>query len=214
MAVDYAGVSPGLYEYSVNSPNPLTRYYHSNRYGKIREFLSGEYSDGMKILDLGCGTSSWNTSKVPLTGLDVSRKMLAHGKRLGFITDCICCDLTKIPLPFENGSFDFVVLSEVIEHLPNPEKTLKEVNRILKEGGYLIATVPLDVPASMWNILFGLKCFLVGTLLGDEYWKRGCGHVQHFSPASFRTLLEDQGFSIFGEKITIMNIGVMARKKT
>ena len=52
----------------------------------------------------------------------------------------IICDITDIPL--ESGSIDLIVNLEVLEHLPEPVKALKEFHRILKIGGKLLITCP------------------------------------------------------------------------
>ena len=51
------------------------------------------------------------------------------------------CDITAIPV--EDGRFDVVICTEVMEHLPDPVVALKELVRVLKPGGSLIVTVPL-----------------------------------------------------------------------
>jgi len=92
-----------------------------------------------KLLDLGCG-------KVPLYE--------AYKK---YITKNICvdwestlhkneyldleCDINK-ELPFEQNEFDTVILSDVLEHIPEPEHLLKEISRVLAHGGKLIMNVP------------------------------------------------------------------------
>ena len=53
----------------------------------------------------------------------------------------VVADLTK-KLPFKNSSFDVVLLSNVLEHIPNSEFLLKECFRILKSEGMIIGTVP------------------------------------------------------------------------
>ena len=45
-------------------------------------------------------------------------------------------------LPFVDHSFDVVLCTEVLEHVPEPVKTLKEFHRVLKPGGHLILSVP------------------------------------------------------------------------
>jgi SAM-dependent methyltransferase len=92
-----------------------------------------------KLLDLGCG-------KVPL--------FLAYKE---YVTDNICvdwentlhkneyldfeCDLTK-DLSFEDGEFDTIILSDVLEHLPQPERLWKEMSRILSINGKILMNVP------------------------------------------------------------------------
>ena len=51
-----------------------------------------------------------------------------------------------VSLPFENGHFDSILCTEVIEHVFDPEKVLPELLRVLKSGGKLLLTVPF-----CWN---------------------------------------------------------------
>lgn len=47
-------------------------------------------------------------------------------------------------LPFENEAYDLIFCNHVLEHIPDDQKAMKELYRILKKGGTLIAQVPLD----------------------------------------------------------------------
>jgi SAM-dependent methyltransferase len=92
-----------------------------------------------RLLDLGCGN-------VPLFGL--YRR---------FVSEAVCvdwgnslhinqfldfeCDLTR-PLPFAASEFDTIILSDVLEHIPEPLDLCKEMARVLRQGGYLIMNVP------------------------------------------------------------------------
>jgi SAM-dependent methyltransferase len=51
------------------------------------------------------------------------------------------CDLNK-PLPFEAASFDTIIISDVLEHIANPEMIWAEMSRILKTGGKILLSVP------------------------------------------------------------------------
>ena len=50
------------------------------------------------------------------------------------------CDATAIPV--QDTSYDGVILAEVLEHVPHPDKVLREAHRVLKKGGYLLLTTP------------------------------------------------------------------------
>ncbi len=53
----------------------------------------------------------------------------------------VVCDFTR-PLPFLDNTFDIVIASNVLEHLPNPEEAMKEYARVLRPGGRIIGAVP------------------------------------------------------------------------
>jgi len=62
-------------------------------------------------------------------------------ERMGYGNIDIYSEITAIPV--ENNSFDVVLCTEVIEHVPEPIKAVKEMGRILKPGGLLMLTAPL-----------------------------------------------------------------------
>ncbi|MFH0885422.1 MAG: class I SAM-dependent methyltransferase [Candidatus Micrarchaeota archaeon] len=212
MSSIYESVPPDFYDSSLHSLNPVTRYYHGSRYAKIRKFIGSRYKEGMRILDIGCGCSRWNEDKLPVVGLDQNREMLKYGIENGYLTRALECDLSKSELPVRNGEFDFVVISEVLEHLDKPEAILKEANRALTVGGVLIVTVPHDSGLSLWRMLFEANCILLGDILGNQLYRNRCGHVQHFSPDGMVELIEHSGFSVIEREISLMNIAIFAKK--
>lgn len=54
------------------------------------------------------------------------------------------CELHKIPKP--NNHYDVVLLTQVLEHVPDPQAVLSELNRVLKPNGKLLISVPLNGP--------------------------------------------------------------------
>lgn len=213
MASMYDRLPPDFFEASLRSTNPLSRYYHGNRYAKIRRLVSHRFGKGMKILDMGSGSSSWNTGRLPVMALDQNRSMLEYGAKMGYNSECVVWNISKPPLPFSGGNFDIVVISEVLEHLEEPGMAVAEAGRVLKKGGLLVVTVPLDTPLSLWRTLFGLECFVIGDLLGNEYYRNRCGHIWHFSVESLCHICEKNGFRVVEKDITLMNIGIAAHKR-
>lgn len=51
-------------------------------------------------------------------------------------------NLDKQPLPYPDGTFDVVTCSEVVEHVENPRRLMREAWRVLKPGGLLVMTTP------------------------------------------------------------------------
>lgn len=79
-------------------------------------------------LNLGCGRfpkeGHVNVDREAMAGVDV-----VH-------------DLSTFPYPFPDGHFGQVVAEHVIEHLPDPMATMREIHRILRPGGWAVVAVP------------------------------------------------------------------------
>jgi len=90
-------------------------------------------------------------------------------------------DATK--LPFADGSFDRVIASEVMEHVPNDADALAELTRVLKPGGVIAITVPTFLPERI--------CWA----LNDAYHapKSVGGHVRIYTKAELRAKYELAG---------------------
>jgi len=117
-------------------PNWLVKY---SEYGAILN----QIPQGSKILDLGCGDGNVTrlyAVKGDMVGVDVSGKALTQTKKRGIKT--VQHDLNILPYPFQQGSFDVIVLTDVLEHLIDPLATLRECKRILRKNGRIIVTVP------------------------------------------------------------------------
>jgi len=107
----------------------------------IAEFYDAnlkKYARG-RLLDLGCGKvplySAYKDHVVDNTCVDWGNTLhknphLDHE-----------CDLTE-HLPFESGEYNTVILSDVLEHIPEPELLMKEIARVLVSGGVLFLNVP------------------------------------------------------------------------
>jgi ubiquinone/menaquinone biosynthesis C-methylase UbiE len=96
------------------------------------------------ILDVGTGTGAnlrllkeLGFSRV--AGLDPSPDVirLCAAKGLGVVTPGSAC-----AIPFDDESFDFVMATDVIEHVDDDSLALREIARILKPGGAVLITVP------------------------------------------------------------------------
>lgn len=102
-----------------------------------------------RVLDLGCGRGGiverlgalghWTGSDPDLTSLGEHRRpALAR-----------CCAHSE-RLPFPTGVFDLVVSSWVLEHLPDPRTTLREVARVLRSGGRFVFLTPNALHPLPW----------------------------------------------------------------
>ena len=89
-------------------------------------------------------------------------------------------------LPFEDGTFDRIVVSEVLEHVPDDAGAIAEIRRVLRPGGTLAATVPRWFPERV--------CWL----LSEDYHTNPGGHVRIYRASELRDRLRAAGFTITG----------------
>jgi ubiquinone/menaquinone biosynthesis C-methylase UbiE len=125
----------------------LSKTYDKNRwYPKrlIEEIIEfGSFKDGMKILDIGCGTGNvaFQLSELIngcIIGVDISISMLTMAKERALTV--VCTDVDNNPFPFPNNSFDTVVGAYVIHQLNNTRFLLSECYRILRDGLLVLLT--------------------------------------------------------------------------
>lgn len=140
-----------------------------------------ELLPGQKLLDLGCGEGRhaigalFAQPELEVFYVDLDLKDLSTGKaRLDdFFTDqnpsalAIQSDATH--LPFADHTFDHIVCSEVLEHIPAYEVVIKEMHRLLKPGGTLSISVPRYWPEKV--------CWW----LSDAYHQVEGGHIRIFT---------------------------------
>ncbi len=97
---------------------------------------------GLRVLDLGCGTGRMSEYLIKfgaeVVGLDISEEMLKIARKKLPKVEFVQGDSDK--LPFEDDSFDMVVASFLVVHLPTMDATFDEAYRVLKPGGNFIVT--------------------------------------------------------------------------
>jgi ubiquinone/menaquinone biosynthesis C-methylase UbiE len=96
-----------------------------------------------RILDVGTGTGYYvpplKELHAQVVGIDVSQGMLdVAWRRVGRGTALLQGDVRE--LPFADGEFDLVVCTRVLTHVWNVGAALSEINRVLRPGGFLIAS--------------------------------------------------------------------------
>lgn len=157
-----------------------------------------------KVLDIGCGSGFLikilqEQHNAQYSGVDVyedkSKKQWVYKS----------CDITK-GLPFKNNEFDLVIFGEVIEHIPDPDSVLQDINRVLKKNGKLIVSTPNLVSwANRLLILSGTQPLYTETSstinLGRRFKILGQGgkvqgHLKVFTHLSLTEILQLTGYKV------------------
>lgn len=146
-----------------------------------------------RVLEVGCGGGAFcraiadKRDDLEVWGGDISEKAIKNAKSISKpAINYVLSDAEE--LPFKDGQFEAVLMFDLLEHLDNPQKALKEACRVLRRGGILHIYVPLE----------GDILTLHGILarLGFKPKEKYGGHIQRYTRKGLRKLLRDSGFTI------------------
>jgi len=150
---------------------------------------------GDRVLDIGCGTgrhtsAAYQCQNITVVGSDLNfndvqqarTRLLFHdqcgehggGRWFLSVSDISC-------LPFEDASFDLVICSEVLEHIPDEKTAVREIIRVLKPKSPLVVSVPRYFPERI--------CWA----LSDAYHQTSNGHIRIYRKQQLIRLLETNG---------------------
>jgi SAM-dependent methyltransferase len=133
--------------------------------------ITRHFRPDAKLLDVGCGTGWMAEHFSDYTGIDGSPEAVAAAQAKG--RSILQGDVNQ-PLPFEDATFDGVVLKDLLEHVADPVSVVRETHRVLKAGGVVFASSP-DAQRWVW----------------DDY-----THRRPFTRKGMRLLFADQGFAV------------------
>jgi len=169
------------------------------------DFKLLDLRNGDRLLDLGCGEGRHvrQTRRYPAVtsvALDLGEKEVRKtAEALQFLDDHPSWEATaKEPgpwmvvrgsgysLPFADGAFDCVIISEVLEHLHDDDAAIEEIARIMKPGALLAVSVPRQGPETV--------CWF----LSKDYPMQPGGHIRIYRRDALRRKIESHGYSVVG----------------
>lgn len=158
-----------------------------------------------KILEVGCGRgfylrvlkSVWPV--LAITGVDLNPKYLKKAEEfMGELrVDLRVANATK--LPFKDKTFDRIIATEILEHIPDDEKAISEMFRVLKTGGTIMVTVPSNNYPFLWDPLNWILERTVGWHLPSNiWWLSGiwADHIRLYDERQLKDKMESNGFKV------------------
>lgn len=184
--------------------------FRSKMPGEVHNYLIKRSG---KILDVGCGggRTLLNKKDISWTCVDFSKEMLKNAKKKAEELE-IEADFKKVnssKLPFDDSSFDHVLLYSVlhcVETEKNRKKTLEEIHRVLKPKGTMLISV------------WGSNAPRINGRTGEMKvpWEQGKEKVERYTyiytKDELKNLLEETGFEI-EQDFEDNNIGFVVRKR-
>lgn len=161
--------------------NPLVKIVNKQFFGSIYRLV--ELSGASKVLDCGCGEG---------LVIESLKKRMPQGKYYGFDIDSDSVSLAKelnpkaeikmgniYKVPFPDSFAPVAICTEVLEHLEEPDKALKELKRVSSK--YVVVSVPYE------------PIFRISNMLRLKYMGRfgnTPGHINNWTPFAFKELLK------------------------
>jgi SAM-dependent methyltransferase len=160
-----------------------SQYWWSNRFYAI---LARRYGKrGGRLLEIGSGMGhlvGQLEDTFETFGMDLNHWAVEQSKAV--IDESALQTASAEELPFEDNSFDVIIIKHIVEHLPNPEKAIAEIGRVTAPGGVLILSTPnLDSLLKPWK--------------GDSWiGYQDPTHISLHPPATWLDWIKNSGFSL------------------
>lgn len=162
-------------------------YYYANARRNLADLVP---QNATRVLDVGCGHGMTGgllraERGIEVVGIEIHEETAAVSRQ--YLTRVIAGDIETMELPFEEGSFDCIMLGDVLEHLINPWQALQKLVRYLHPAGSIVASIP--------NIrnLGVMKKVLEGSWSYEEWGILDKSHLRFFALKDMFALFEQAG---------------------
>ena len=153
-----------------------------------------------RLLDVGCSTGALGEAlkerrNVHVTGVEFDAAMAAEAE--GRLDDVCVADLNRDDLRelLAGSRFDCLIFADILEHLADPWRVLRQAGELLEPGGYAVTSLP--------NIRHISTFYSLGIKGRWPYRDRGIHdrtHLRHFARANIIEMLEDAGLYVVEER--------------
>ena len=162
----------------------LTVDFDRLRVGRRTRFIdvgAGAGRHSYEALRRGADVTAFDLDEVELKGVDqMFEAMRAEGQVPDVARGTVQAG-TILDMPYADGTFDVVLASEILEHVPEDDQAIAELERILAPGGTLAVTVPRHWPEAV--------CWA----LSDEYHANEGGHIRIYRASALDAKLRSRG---------------------
>jgi SAM-dependent methyltransferase len=135
---------------------------------------------------------------IKLTGIDLSEEQTklakkAHkGKDINFVSG------NGEKLPFKDNTFDYVIFFDYLEHIEKPQKSMNEMQRVLKKGGYIYFICPAEAQGIYW---------LSKKIFRRHFKEQTAGHIQQYKITDLENITRKAKLKIVDERFSYHLLG-------
>lgn len=161
---------------------------------ELINMIDKPYDSYINVLELGCGMGA-TLSKIKylypnsyVCGIEIVDKVAYYANLLNPVK---CADVETMEWDYEDNSFDYVIMGDILEHLRDPWSILNKVNKLVKTGGKIIISMP--------NVLH--YSVILPLIIKGEFHYSDAGildttHLKMWTKKEIVSLVEDSGFTI------------------
>ncbi|HVB56386.1 MAG TPA: class I SAM-dependent methyltransferase [Candidatus Acidoferrales bacterium] len=179
----------------------------------VRRDYIGELPSNPKarILEIGCGAGETGLYALregkcgTYCGVELCENVANLAR--GGISYVVVGNIEEVELPWPPGSFDTLILSEVLEHLVDPWSVLCKLRPLMKPGATIFASSPNISHYSVIRMLLRGEWRLADRGIMDRT------HLRWFTPITYRELFESAGYRVDSAR-EVVPLGLKARLAT
>lgn len=173
------------------------RWWQRRRHEIITAFTRAS----LFTLDVGCGSSVILQSLNRAVGIDISFRKLRYMRRYGLPV----INASGFRLPIADETFDCVICSEVIEHIPLDPAIFTELDRVLAPGGLLVLGTP-DYGTWIWPAIERVYGWVMPGGYAHE-------HISHYTRESLNTILTAMGYKVIASRYIFRGELILAARR-
>lgn len=171
--------------------------------GKPQSYFAGARSDFIRrlpkdptasVLEIGCGTGATGALALAqgrcgyYAGVELFEGAAGEARKV--LSEVVTGNIETLELSWQPSTFDALIFSEVLEHLVEPARVVREMARFVRPGGVVMASSP---NIAHWRVIREL---VAGRFNLTDRGVFDRTHLRWFTPTTFAHMFEDAGFRI------------------
>lgn len=183
LKIYYENIGEEYYQTPDNKTRDVMRNLLKDKFNDELSYIE-RYAKKGRVLDIGCGVGIFlyyaKKRGWKVYGTEFNKFSIKYINDTLKINTIFSSDLKKL----EKNYFDLITLHQVMEHIPDPNKMLRDIRLLLRDDGLIFMSVPY---------VYGISTRIIGR---NSMHYAGMGHLNYFNRKNMITLMNKNGFEV------------------